>query len=146
MKKRVTAIFSAMALIAIFATAASTYAQSNYRMSITVPFDFKIGDKTYSSGRYTVGVSGNPDLIQLQSRDGYNNAFVTSTVPIRTGGDEHQAQLEFSRYGDRYFLHKIWLGSEGRELPKSRLERKILEDRSEDVGQLEVDTVIVTPN
>ena len=57
MKKRTTATLSAMALIAILATASSTSAQSNYGIRITVPFDFTIGEKSYPAGQYTVGVS-----------------------------------------------------------------------------------------
>jgi len=146
MKKRATAIFSVMALIAILATAASTPAQSNYGMQITVPFDFTIGDKTYPSGPYTVDASSNLDLIRVRATDTNKTAFVTSTIPIKTAGDEHQPQLEFSRYGDRYFLHKVWLGDQGHQLPKSKLERELIQDRSEGAGQMEVETVIVTPN
>jgi len=144
MKTRATAIFSALTLIAILATAASTLAQSNYRMKIAVPFDFAIGDKSYSSGRYTVGLSSNLTLIRVQSEDENKTAFITSTVPLKTQG-EHQAQLEFTRYGDRYFLHRVWLGSEGHQLPKSKLERELVEN-SEDGEQLQAETVIITPN
>ena len=147
MKKRATAIFSAMALIAILATAASTPAQSNYGMRITVPFDFTIGDKTYPSGSYTVGVSSNNlDLIRLQATETSKTAFVTSTIPLKTAGDDHQPELVFNRYGDRYFLHRVWLGAQGHQLPKSKLEREFIEDRSEGAGELKVETVIVTPN
>src|SRR5262245_30313071 len=147
MKKRATAIFSAIALIAIMATAASTSAQSNYGIRITVPFDFTIGDKTYPSGRYTVGVSSsNLDLIRVHATDSYKTAFVTSTIPINAAGDDHQPQLEFNRYGDRYFLHKVWLGDRGHQLPRSKSERELIEDRSEGTRELELETVIVTPN
>ena len=147
MKKRATAIFSALAVTAILATAASTPAQSNYGMRITVPFDFAIGDKTYPSGSYAVGVSpNNLDLIRVRATDNNTTAFVTSTVPLEAAGGEHQSQLEFNRYGDRYFLHKIWLGAQGHKLPKSKLERALIEDRSEGAGGPEIETAIVTPN
>src|SRR5262245_1562591 len=135
-----------MALIAILATAASTPAQSNYGIRITVTFDFSIGDKTYPSGRYTVGVSSNLDLIRVRAAEGNKTAFVTSTIPINTAAEEHQPQLEFNRYGDRYFLNRVWLGERGHQLAKSKLERQLIEDRSEDAGDLQVETVIVTPN
>jgi hypothetical protein len=131
-----------MALIAILATAASTSAQSGYGIRISVPFDFAVGDKTYSPGGYTVAVTSNLNLLELRSRDGRKTAFVTSTIPIRPAGDQYKAQLEFHRYGDRYFLYKVWLGAEGHQLPKSKLERDLIEDRSEGAGHAE--TVIVT--
>jgi hypothetical protein len=148
MKKRAKAILSAMALIAILATASSTSAQSNYGIRITVPFDFTIGDKSYPAGQYTVGSS--LDLIRVRSTDDKRTAFVTSTIRIGTAVDEHRSQLEFNRYGDRYFLHAVWLGPLGRQLPKDKIERELIRDlihdRSESAGALEIETVIVTPN
>jgi hypothetical protein len=42
-------------------------------------------------------------------------------------------KLVFNRYGDQYFLSKIWAASSdsGRELPKSRLEREVAQRLSE---------------
>ena len=42
-------------------------------------------------------------------------------------------KLVFNRYGDQYFLSKIWAPSSdtGRELPKSRLEREVAQRLSE---------------
>jgi hypothetical protein len=145
MNNRVTAIFSALALIAILATAASTQAQSGFSMRITVPFDFVIGDRTYSAGRYLVGVGSNPDLIEVQSRDGNQTAYV-SGILIKPAWGDHQAQLVFNRYGDHYFLSKIWLGSEGHQLAKSKFERKLLQETQEDDSQARVETVTIAPN
>ena len=150
MKKRTTATLSAMALIAILATASSTSAQSNYGIRITVPFDFTIGEKSYPAGQYTVGVSSSLDLIRVRSTDDKRTAFVTSTIGTGTAVDEHRSQLEFNRYGDRYFLHAVWLGPLGRQLPKDKIERELIRDlihdRSESAGALEIETFIVTPN
>jgi len=145
MKKRATAIFSTLAVIAILVTAASAPAQSGYKLRVHVPFDFAVGNRTCSAGWYSVGTSSSLELIKVQSADGKNTALVTSTVPIRPNGLVERAQLEFKRYGDRYFLHKIWLGSAGRVLPKGRLERELIEGRSE-AALLRVETVIVAAN
>ena len=144
MKKRLTAIFSAMALIAILATAASTQAQSGFTISITVPFDFVIGNETYSSGDYIVSTGSNPDLVKVQSKAGNGTAFVIG-VTLRPAWGEHQPELVFNRYGERYFLNTIWLGFEGHRLAKSKLERKLIEEESDYAGQARVETVSVTP-
>jgi len=144
MKKRATAIFSAIALIAILATAASTQAQSGTGMRITVPFDFVIGNQTYASGDYLVNTEGNPDLIKVQSKAGNASAFV-SGVLIRQAWGDHPAELVFNRYGERYFLSKIWLGSLGHQLSKSKLERRIIEEESDYAGQARAESVTVRP-
>ena len=144
MKKRLTAIFSAMALIAILATAASTQAQSGFTIRLTVPFDFVIGNETYSSGDYLVSTGNNPDLIKVQSKAGNGTAFVTG-VALRPAWGEHQAELVFNRYGERYFLNTIWLGSEGHQLAKSKLERKLIDEESDYASHARVESVTVTP-
>jgi hypothetical protein len=146
MNKRVTAIFSALALIAILATAASTQAQSGFRMRITVPFDFVIGDKTYSSGPYIVEAGSNPELLRVRSTDFRETTFVGAGVLIRPSWGQDQAKLVFNRYGDRYFLNTIWLGSEGHQLLKSKLERELIKELSDDAAKAEVETVTGTPD
>jgi hypothetical protein len=145
MKKRATAIFSAIALIAILATAASTQAQSGMTMRITVPFDFAVGNETFASGDYLVDVESNPDLLKIQSKTGNATAFLSGVVIKQAWGD-HPAELVFNRYGERYFLNRIWLGSVGHQLAKSKLERRVIEEDSDYAGHARVESVTVRPD
>jgi hypothetical protein len=49
------------------------------------------------------------------------------TIGGQAGKTGHVGKLVFNRYGEQYFLSKIWapFSDTGRELTKSRLEREV---------------------
>jgi hypothetical protein len=68
----------------------------------------------------------NPATTLIQSMDSRSAAIVLTTT-AQNEKPSDVAKLVFNRYGDQYFLSKIWPGSSpaGRGLPKSRLEREV---------------------
>jgi len=144
MKRRTMVVLSGLFLISVLAAASSVQAQSGSSMRVDIPFDFAVGNKTYQSGVYSVEASST--VIRLESKVGNNTAFVTSTIPLRSAGDRDLTQLEFRRYGDQYFLHKVWMGAEGYELPKTKLEREVIVNRSTASADIQIETIIVTAN
>ena len=50
-----------------------------------------------------------------------------TTIGVHAGKTSDVGKLVFNRYGDQYFLSKIWTRSSdtGREFSKSRLEREV---------------------
>jgi len=102
----------------------ATQAQS-IMLKANIPFDFVVGDKQLHSGEYHVKQI-NPGVTLIQSKDAGSSAMVlTTAVQARKAPDV--GKLVFNRYGDQYFLSKIWAPSSdtGRELRKSRLEREV---------------------
>jgi hypothetical protein len=102
----------------------ATQAQS-IMLKADIPFDFLVGDKRLPSGQYHVK-SLNPVLTQIESKDARSTAIVLTTG-MQAAKISDVGKLVFNRYGDQYFLSKIWAPSSnsGRELPKSHLEREV---------------------
>ena len=108
----------------------ATQAQS-IMLKADIPFDFVVGDKRLSSGEYHVK-SLDQVTMQIQSKDARSTAIVLTTG-MQAAKISDVGKLIFNRYGDQYFLSKIWAPSSdsGRELQKSRLEREVAQRLSE---------------
>src|SRR5262245_23621172 len=123
MHKRVYQVLTALTLFAV-AMVPATQAQS-IMLKASIPFDFVVGEKQLPSGEYHVkSISQGTTMIQSVN-SGSSAVVLTSAAQAAKILDV--GKLVFNRYGDQYFLSKIWVpGSDsGRELPKSRLEREI---------------------
>jgi len=100
----------------------ATQAQS-IMLKAEIPFDFVVGDKQLHSGEYHVRQT-HPGVMLIQSKDARSSAMVLTTA-AQAGKISDVDKLVFNRYGDQYFLSKIWASDSGRQLPKSRLEREV---------------------
>ena len=108
----------------------ATQAQS-IMLKADIPFNFVVGDKQLPPGEYHVKQT-HPSLTLIQSHDARSLAMVlTTATQARKISDV--GKLVFNRYGDQYFLSKIWTPSSdtGREVRKSRLEREVAQRLSE---------------
>jgi len=118
MHKYAYRVLTALALVAWLMVPA-THAQS-IMLKADIPFNFVVGDTQLPSGEYFVKKL-HSGVIQVQ---GKSSAFV-----MTTGGDGGNtsggSKLVFNRYGDQYFLSRIWAPGMGHELRKSRLEREV---------------------
>jgi len=123
MYKHVNQVLTALTLVAWLMVPA-TQAQS-IMLKADIPFDFLVGDKRLPSGEYHVK-SRHQVLTQIQSKDAHSTAIVLTTG-MQAGKIADAGKLVFNRYGDQYFLSKIWAAwsDMGRQLPKSRLEREV---------------------
>jgi hypothetical protein len=100
-----------------------------------VPFSFRIADRVLPPGSYTVTAHSN-GLTQLWSTDTQQGmVFLTGS---QTPGQQSDAKLVFTCYGDRYFLSQVWFGAgeSGRILAKGRLEKEIAGTGSKTPGSL----------
>ena len=119
-----------LAVMTIIAASASAKAQTlEYRITANIPFDFSLGEKKLPAGKYWINrsQSGTGDtVIQIRSTDGHQN-ITHLTIPVQTLNPMKTGVLVFHRYGDEYFLSKIWPagGSTGRALVRSRAEREL---------------------
>lgn len=92
-------------------------------LTATVPFDFRVGPTFMPAGNYAVHQSG--WLLTVRQVGG--SAIVAFTLPASRRSAPSTGILEFNRYGDTYFLSKIWTpeSSEGRAIPKGPQEKEI---------------------
>ena len=157
MKKLVTKGFVTAGLLLAMTIVAGVSAQAQslqYKLTANIPFDFTVGEKKLSAGKYSVGraqeTSGDK-VLQIRSTDG--NVIVNRfSIPVVTFNPKNQGSLVFHRYGDDYFLSQIWPAgaSTGRALPKSHAERELERNARENtIGavkapKVDVITVLVT--
>jgi hypothetical protein len=117
------------AMLLLMSTA-STQAQSlSYRPRFNIPFDFVLGEKKFTAGKYSVGraLQGSDDtMMSIADQDGRAKAILLSNAVIRTRANT-KALLVFHRYGDQYFLVQVWAANSvsGRQFPQSKTERDV---------------------
>jgi hypothetical protein len=121
MKKATLVILATLSL-----AATSQLAQSQLLMplmKVDVPFDFVAGGQTLPAGQYIVH-SDQAHAVWIQSAD-----FKTALSLVSHSAESTEmggvSALRFNRYGTRYFLSQVWMGSQlGQELRKTRGERE----------------------
>jgi hypothetical protein len=124
MKKQISLL--GLGLLVVTALA---YAET-VKMKVNVPFNFVVGGATLPSGEYRVeglGTSGN--AISIRKLD-QTATSLTLAIRCESSKTPEQSKLVFHRYGDRYFLAKIWMAGDnsGHEFPKSRREAEVAMD------------------
>jgi hypothetical protein len=112
-----------IALTVLLMASAAQAQQTNVRAK--VPFDFAVGNQTYSAGEYSLKsilLDGKPILVgNLQDSNSAIAMSSTCTASTRSTS----TKLVFHRMGNEYFLYQIWEegNSSGREFPVSKTER-----------------------
>jgi hypothetical protein len=139
-----------LAVITMIAANAAVKAQSlDYKLTANIPFDFSVADKKLPAGKYWISRAqqSNGDLIvQIRSAEGHES-ISRLTFAVTTLKPMDKGSLVFHRYGDEYFLSEIWPagGLTGRELPKSRSERELVQNGQDNgiaaMKQPQMDTV-----
>ena len=105
----------------------TTNAQSSRRVTANVPFDFVVGDKTFTAGAYEVKAatsSGGAMIVRNQSSQRSITRLTNSIQPINK---DTTARLVFHRYGETYFLAEVWSGADyaGRQVLESKREKQL---------------------
>jgi hypothetical protein len=120
------------------------------RVRATIPFDFKVGNKEFKAGKYSVGrlPSGSTaDILMIRGVDKDNKEVANFNVNNTRGKGEPKARLVFHRYGNQYFLAKVFdeESNEGAALLKSKAEREASKTHdviTQNTAEPEVVTVI----
>jgi hypothetical protein len=71
-----------------------------------IPFDFNVGKKRLPKGEYLIESLG--DTGTLTIRDARKGKAVTFNTIRSKPTDSNKSKLVFNRYGDQYFLARIW--------------------------------------
>ena len=135
MKKLLSQCTLACTLL-LFAAASTTATPFTFKIEAKIPFDFQIGSKKFPKGEYTIESVGSSGLLLIRSVKG-KKAINFSAVPDKQT-EKPKSRLSFRRYGDQYFLRKIWDGQNSSfVLEKSSAEKKVaklLKGKEEDEG------------
>jgi hypothetical protein len=116
-------VFLALALATSAAFASATSA-ATVRIRAEIPFDFTVAGKKLPKGEYTIESINSAGLLTIRSAKG-SKAVTFSTVQEKYTS-KPKTRLAFRRYGEQYFLSRVWDGS-GEiilKLKKSKAEKK----------------------
>jgi hypothetical protein len=125
MKNRI-ALGSLLAL-AVFSLV-SAHAQTSVVVRADIPFEFVAGDVTLPAGTYTIGSGGqNTTFVVIRHVSG-EPCILTLTGRVQGLHMKTKDVLQFARYGDKYFLRRIWTSNTdiGRQFKQSTLEKELL--------------------
>ena len=119
--KRITAV--ALFVVASLFGVGHAFAQEEYPVRATLPFNFTVGDKVLPAGTYTI-LQVRDDLIEVRNQDG--SVAVLSTAYPHSDLYPQNAVLVFNRYGDQYFLSDVVGGASAVNvnLPASKFEQR----------------------
>lgn len=110
-----------------FATIPSTQIRAQtMSLATTIPFEFLVGNIPMPAGDYVIQHQA-PSLLIVRERSGRHTAIASlalgeyRSAPLRTG------EVEFNRYGETYFLAKLWgpASTAGAALRKSPRETEL---------------------
>jgi hypothetical protein len=121
--------FLILIAIAAFATAltTNTFGQTGKTVRANVKFDFQIGERIYPAGEYRIGSISrlNDNILQIRSvGDANKNHIIIANHS--NAGKRQTPKLVFQKYGENYFLTKIFLDTEqwGYSIRPSRRQRE----------------------
>jgi len=116
---------------------ASLHAQT-MNMLASIPFDFQIGSTVLPAGEYSIRHSSG--VLFVKETGGAHKSGVFTTVgEDRPVGSKPAGTLLFNRYGDTYFLSKVWNGESKQAVatPKTPREKEL----ARHIGQTGTTTV-----
>jgi hypothetical protein len=110
----------------LFTAAALGLEAQSFDLRGKIPFDFQAGNKVMPAGTYRVQHSA-PGLLMLREEGGAQAAVALLTQPTSRKAVSEKGSLEFTRYGEFYFLSQVWVPGtrDGRALPKSVREKEV---------------------
>lgn len=96
---------------------------ASFSLRAEVDFDFHVGNKRLPKGDYRIESVNQSGLIRVTNLKSGKSATIIAYVDKST--KKPKAKLGFRRYGDQYFLRKIWDGqNELLEIKRSKAEKK----------------------
>jgi hypothetical protein len=107
---------------------AATLAQAQSRITVKVPFDFLISDRTFPAGQYSV--SSSRDRLTVQNAAG-KPVFIGIANQVSGRRVGETGQVVFHCYDDRCFLSEFWTPTRenGNQLLPSRYEGELAKQR-----------------
>ena len=95
------------------------------QIAARVPFSFMVNETTFPPGTYHISTEGMAQGALLVNGLGKGAFALVSRLESEQRTDP---KLVFYKYGDEYVLRQVWMGGgDGDEIPRSRVERELLE-------------------
>jgi hypothetical protein len=102
-----SSLVAALAFVSVPAGAADVKAR--------IPFSFEVNGKTLAAGAYQFATNQSTLMVR-----GFSSGAMVQTNRLESRKDS-EPKAVFHKYGDRYILSEVWLGSgAGRTLPEAR--------------------------
>jgi len=142
MKKQILSVVAMLSL----AVSLSAAALANFSGAVKadIPFDFMVGKESMKAGHYQItGLTPSGTLV-IHNLETKKSVTFQVTNGKTTAGDS-DAKLVFNRYGNQYFLTRIWDGGEtSSDLIKSKTEREAAKAKylAQNNDQPEVVTIV----
>ena len=96
----------AIAAVLVAAFVSSVQAQS-YDLRATIPFEFRVDKTLMPAGEYVIHRQA-PGVFILWEERSHHAVMTSHTVGELHAGRLNSGELEFNRYGETYFLAKVW--------------------------------------
>jgi hypothetical protein len=107
------------------ALTSTTIQAQSMDLRANIPFEFRIGETRLPAGEYLIQQAASVLIVKEQGANHKAAMLFTTGAfrldPLKTG------EVEFNRYGDTYFLAKIWLPAnrQGRAVIKTPQEKEL---------------------
>ena len=106
----------------------SAFAQSDRQTIIHIPFNFSVGEKSFTAGKYVIerNRKDSDTVWMIRRKDNVGKALIL-TRPVRANDTVEETRLVFHQYDDLYFLTEFWTpgSNTGREIQISNREKAI---------------------
>jgi hypothetical protein len=141
------AFFRMTGMLSLAFLAATQTVRAQEPVLANIPFEFTAGNRTLPAGEYRVQKTAlGSSMLLIQSTDQSAAVIVLSSAATENVS-QTQSRLVFHRYGNRYFLSKVWVAgyAQGRELPKSKQEKEHVLARNETQDQVTIIARLIPP-
>ena len=118
----------ALASFLVLLSVSSALGQSDRQTIIHIPFNFSVGEKSFSAGKYIIERNRrDSDTVWVIKRKDNVGSALMLTQSGRANEPSEETRLVFSRYGDIYFLSEFWTpgSNTGREVQISDREKAL---------------------
>ncbi len=125
MKKKIVALIVALSFAISLTVTALAHPFFTVRIRAEIPFDFMVGSKRLPKGEYLIeSINESGTLTIRNAKKGKAVTFATIRDKMT---DKPKSKLIFRRYGEQYFLARIWDGSSDTvlKIDKSKAEKKV---------------------
>ena len=118
----------ALSGLLVLLTVSSALGQSDRQTIIHIPFNFSVGEKSFSAGEYVIARNKREsDTVWVIRHKDNHGKVMLLTRPVRATDTPENTKLVFSRYEDVYFLTAFWIAGTdtGREIQISDKEKAV---------------------
>jgi len=118
----------ALAALIVLVTVSSAYAQTDRQTLVDIPFNFTVGQKAMTAGKYLIRRNRkDSDTVWVIQNKESGEAALLLTRSVHAAETQENAKFVFRKYDDLYFLSEFWAAgtNTGREIQVTDRERAL---------------------